>query len=84
VVLLKGSGSVIAAPDGQATINPTGNALLATAGTGDVLAGWIGALWAQGATAAQAAIAAAFQHGAAAEAWAQPGQAEVPRVAGSL
>lgn len=79
VVLLKGSGSVIAAPDdGPVTINPTGNALLATAGTGDVLAGWIGALWAQGTTAAQAAIAAAFQHGAAAECWAPP------HVAGSL
>ena len=79
VVLLKGSGSVIAAPDdGPVTINPTGNARLATAGTGDVLAGWIGALWAQGATAGQAAIAAAFQHGAAAESWAPP------HVAGSL
>jgi len=84
VVLLKGSGSVIATPDGAATINPTGNALLATAGTGDVLAGWIGALWAQGATAEQAAIAATYQHGAAAEAWAQPGQAALPHVAGSL
>lgn len=84
VVLLKGSGSVIAVPDGQATINPTGNALLATAGTGDVLAGWIGALWAQGATAQQAAIAAAFQHGAAADAWAQPGQRAAPHVAGAL
>jgi ADP-dependent NAD(P)H-hydrate dehydratase / NAD(P)H-hydrate epimerase len=84
MVLLKGSGSVIAAPDGRATINPTGNALLATAGTGDVLAGWVGALWAQGATAEQAAIAAAFQHGAAAEAWTQAGPAALPRVAGSL
>ncbi len=84
VVLLKGSGSVIATPDGLATINPTGNALLATAGTGDVLAGWIGALWAQGATAEQAAVAAAFQHGATAEAWVQPGQMAAPRVAGAL
>ena len=47
VVLLKGSGSVIAAPGRVPHINPTGNAALATAGTGDVLAGWIGGLWAQ-------------------------------------
>jgi ADP-dependent NAD(P)H-hydrate dehydratase / NAD(P)H-hydrate epimerase len=43
VVVLKGSGSVIAAPGCIPTINPTGNARLATAGTGDVLAGMIGA-----------------------------------------
>jgi ADP-dependent NAD(P)H-hydrate dehydratase / NAD(P)H-hydrate epimerase len=43
VVVLKGSGSVIAAPGCIPTINPTGNARLATAGTGDVLAGMVGA-----------------------------------------
>ena len=47
VVVLKGSGSVIAAPGQTPFINPTGNALLATAGTGDVLAGMVGAYWAQ-------------------------------------
>ena len=45
VVLLKGSGTVIAAPGHTTVINPTGNARLATAGTGDVLAGWIGGCW---------------------------------------
>ncbi len=45
VVVLKGSGSVIAAPAFTPTINPTGNAALATAGTGDVLAGWLGGRW---------------------------------------
>lgn len=45
VVVLKGSGSVIAAPGTLPWINPTGNAALATPGSGDVLAGWIGALW---------------------------------------
>jgi hydroxyethylthiazole kinase-like uncharacterized protein yjeF len=46
-VLLKGSGSVCAAPSQPPYVNPTGNALLATAGTGDVLAGWAGGRWAQ-------------------------------------
>jgi ADP-dependent NAD(P)H-hydrate dehydratase / NAD(P)H-hydrate epimerase len=47
VVLLKGSGSLIAAPDAEPVINPTGNGLLAGGGTGDVLAGWTGGFWAQ-------------------------------------
>ncbi len=52
VVVLKGSGTIIATPEGAATINPTGDARLATAGTGDVLAGWIGGSWAAQAHAA--------------------------------
>jgi hydroxyethylthiazole kinase-like uncharacterized protein yjeF len=66
-VVLKGSGSIIATPDGSATINPTGNPALATAGTGDVLTGVCGALLAQGWPAAQAAWAAVWLHGAAAD-----------------
>jgi hydroxyethylthiazole kinase-like uncharacterized protein yjeF len=50
-VVLKGSGTVIAAPNQVPRINSTGNAALATAGTGDVLAGWLGGLWAQRSTA---------------------------------
>ena len=71
-VLLKGSGSVIASPGEASVINGSGNAALATAGTGDVLAGWLGGLWAQyGGDAPEAphrlACAGAFWHGRAAE-----------------
>lgn len=68
-VLLKGSGSVIAAPGHLPHINPTGNAALASAGTGDVLAGWAAGLWAQqpDVAAADVAAAAAWQHGRAAD-----------------
>ncbi len=45
IVVLKGSGSVVAAPEEVPRINATGNASLASAGTGDVLAGWIGGRW---------------------------------------
>ncbi len=48
VVVLKGSGSVTAAPGRTPHINGTGNASLASGGTGDVLAGWLGGRWAQG------------------------------------
>ncbi|WP_225784635.1 NAD(P)H-hydrate dehydratase [Xenophilus sp. Marseille-Q4582] len=68
-VVLKGSGSVIAAPDGLPVLNPTGNARLASAGTGDVLAGFIGALLAQGRDAQDAACEAAWRHGALADHW---------------
>jgi ADP-dependent NAD(P)H-hydrate dehydratase / NAD(P)H-hydrate epimerase len=69
-VLLKGSGTVLCAPDAQLIVNPTGNALLSTAGTGDVLAGAVGSLWAQnsGMAALDVAAAAAWLHGAAADA----------------
>jgi hydroxyethylthiazole kinase-like uncharacterized protein yjeF len=71
VVLLKGSGSVIAAPGQAPFVNPTGNAALATAGTGDVLAGWLGGSWARHGAAPEqvqrVACAAAFAHGAAAD-----------------
>lgn len=69
VVVLKGSGSVIAAPGHPSFINPTGNALLATAGTGDVLAGLIGARWAAGLDPMRAATVAVYDHGQAADAW---------------
>ncbi len=67
VTVLKGSGSIIASPTGQCIINPTGNPGLATAGTGDVLTGLIGALLAQGYPPFEAASAAVWLHGKAAD-----------------
>jgi NAD(P)H-hydrate epimerase len=63
VVVLKGAGTVVADADGPATIIPTGNAGLATGGTGDVLAGLVGALVAGGIRQGSAARAAAWVHG---------------------
>ena len=68
-VVLKGSGTVVATPGQAPIINPTGNARLATAGTGDVLAGLVGAQLAAGQSAAQAASAAVYLHGCAADCW---------------
>jgi hydroxyethylthiazole kinase-like uncharacterized protein yjeF len=67
-VLLKGSTTVVAPPDGldPVLVNTTGTPWLATAGTGDVLAGLAGALLAQGLLPPQAAITAAYLHGLAA------------------
>ena len=70
-VVLKGSGSVLASPHHpNVTINFTGNAHLATAGTGDVLAGCMGAMWAQHPQHVEAAVqAAVLQHGWVANQW---------------
>ncbi|MEW6058630.1 MAG: NAD(P)H-hydrate dehydratase [Actinomycetota bacterium] len=62
-VLLKGSRTVIAAPDGRARVNPTGGPYLATGGTGDVLTGMIAGLLARGLSETDGAIAAAYLHG---------------------
>jgi hydroxyethylthiazole kinase-like uncharacterized protein yjeF len=69
VVVLKGSGTVIAAPEVAPLINPTGNARLATAGTGDVLAGMIAARIATGLPTLEAAAGAVYTHGLAADNW---------------
>ena len=66
VVLLKGSTTVVADPQGQVLLSVTGDSRLATAGTGDVLSGLVGAFLAQGMDALPAAGLAAHVHGSAA------------------
>ena len=67
VVVLKGSRTVVAAPDGRACVNPTGNPGLARGGSGDVLSGMTAALLACGLPAFEAAACAVYLHGAAAD-----------------
>lgn len=84
VVVLKGSGSVIADPAGAVVINTTGNPGLATAGTGDVLAGICGSLLAQGWPAREAAAGAVWIHGAAADRLVSQGVGPIGMCAGEL
>lgn len=85
VVLLKGNVTVIAAPSGPVFVNPAGASWAATAGSGDVLSGIIGALLAAGVPAVQAAAAAAFVHARAANlSAADPGPAPVPTSASRI
>lgn len=67
IVVLKGCGSVIATPDGRWFVNASGNPALSAAGTGDVLAGLIGSLAAQGMALLDATRLAVWLHGAAAD-----------------
>ena len=84
VVVLKGSGSVIANASGTVVINPTGNAGLATAGSGDVLAGICGGLLAQGWQAWEAALGAVWVHGTAADRLVAHGSGPIGLTAGEL
>lgn len=63
VVVLKGHRTVVASPDGEVLVNPTGNAGMATGGTGDVLTGFLGGLLAQGVPVFDAALVAVYLHG---------------------
>ncbi len=80
VVVLKGSGSIIAAPGERSAINASGNARLATAGTGDVLAGMAGAALASSESAFDAARFAVWRHGDLADRW----PTDLPLTAGAL
>lgn len=67
VVVLKGAGTVVAAPDGRCCVNTTGNPGLSRGGSGDALAGMTAALLACGLPAYEAAVCAVYLHGAAAD-----------------
>ncbi len=67
ILVLKGAPTIIATPDGRNFINGSGNSLLASGGTGDVLAGLIGGLLCQGCAPDVAAVLAVFLHGGAAD-----------------
>jgi hydroxyethylthiazole kinase-like uncharacterized protein yjeF len=84
IVVLKGSGTVIARPDGDVVVNPTGNPGLATGGSGDVLAGLCGALLAQGWPGWEAALGAVWIHGAAADRLAAQQVGPIGMTAGEL
>jgi len=62
-LVLKGSKTIVAAPDGRVFINPTGNSGMATGGTGDVLTGVIAGLIVQGVKPFDAAVAGVYIHG---------------------
>ncbi|GJI93400.1 bifunctional NAD(P)H-hydrate repair enzyme [Duganella caerulea] len=83
-VVLKGSGTVIAAPNGDTVINTTGNPALATAGTGDVLSGLCGGLLAQSWPLWEAALAGVWLHGMAADVLVTEGTGPIGLTAGEL
>ena len=67
IVVLKGAGTVISMRSSRTWINPTGSPMLATGGSGDVLAGMIGAMFAQGYDMGESVLAAVYFHGLSAE-----------------
>lgn len=82
-LLLKGARTLVAFPEGTVFINPTGNPGMATAGSGDVLAGLIAGLASQGLSVPSATAAGAFIHGMAGDLYAET-QHEVPLIASDL
>jgi hydroxyethylthiazole kinase-like uncharacterized protein yjeF len=84
VVLLKGDRTIVATPAGEVWANPTGTSALATAGSGDVLAGLLGSLLAAGLPPERAAVAAAYAHGLAGRRAAESGPVTAPDVVTAL
>ncbi|GAA0603585.1 NAD(P)H-hydrate dehydratase [Kribbella sandramycini] len=84
VVLLKGATTVVAEPDGSAYVNPIATPWLATAGSGDVLAGLLGSLLAGGVPEFEAAAVAAYLHAAAGQLAATDGPVTAMKVAAAL
>ncbi len=83
-LVLKGARTVVATPEGTVYVNPTGNPGMATGGAGDVLAGIIGSLLAQGLTAEQAACLGVWLHGAAGDRAAANRQGPYSLLAGDI
>lgn len=83
-IVLKGAGTVVTSPDGDLRVNTSGNPGLATAGTGDVLAGMLGSLIAQKLPLDQAVAGAVWLHGAAADALVAQGVGPIGLTAGEL
>lgn len=84
VSVLKGSGTIVAHPEGARVLNTTGNPALATGGTGDVLAGLCGALLAQHIPAWESAMTAVWIHGMAADMLVDQGTGPIGLSAGEL
>jgi hydroxyethylthiazole kinase-like uncharacterized protein yjeF len=84
VVLLKGDRTIVATPSGEVWANPTGTSALATAGSGDVLAGLLGSLLAAGLPPERAAVSAAYVHGLAGRRAVADGPVTAPDVAAAL
>lgn len=83
-VVLKGAASIVCSSEGDCHVNTSGNPGLATAGTGDVLAGMLGSLLAQGLTLAQASKGGVWLHGAAADECVKSGAGPIGLTAGEL
>jgi hydroxyethylthiazole kinase-like uncharacterized protein yjeF len=84
LVVLKGTGSICAGPDGNWRINVTGNPGMASAGMGDVLTGIIAALLSQGASPEDATLAGVYLHGTAGDRLAEDGIGPVGMTASEL
>ncbi len=77
ITVLKGAATVIASPQGEVVINPTGGPILATAGSGDVLSGIIAGFMAQGLGGWESALCGVFLHGLAGDLWGREGKKSI-------